>query len=669
MLVTKVTLKNYGVYRDQHEFNFKTEPNKPIILIGGTNGAGKTTLFESILLCLYGQSFFGKKSTRKSYEKFLSNKIHRYLGTPVSADHASIIVDFKFYHNGKEEEYSVDRTWRNEDGKIIENLTITKDGKVLEFTDESQWQSFIEELIPHGIAQLFFFDGEKIVTIAEENTADMQIKESFDSLLGLDLIEQLHSDLKVHMLRNMKDGYKEIQIEHDAKLKEKGEIEDEIAFFQEKLVQKEAAIDQISKDIDERESKISKIGGGFATKRGELNLQKALLGAKNTASENNLRTILAQSTPFGLIPNLIKEVKEQLVLDERILRSKFEDEISSEKFKQLESQLESDTDWKKIDVKTRTALTSKISKLFESKGSKKERGLFNLTQIDSANLLNIIENDIPTSIANLKTETEIYREIHEKLEKVDAALVSAPKDDELGPLVSELSSLNEERGSLIAEKNHLEQQLSSKQSYLKLLKTNLRNILAAKFRDKDAETQEELVTKIQTVLDEYATKLKEKKLVLLEEYLLDAIQQVMHKKDFIQHVSVDKETFNITLYRKNKDPFPMDLLSKGEKQMLATAVLWALAKTSGKPLPFMIDTPLARLDLEHRDNLVEKFYPFASHQVLIFSTNSEIEGPEYVKLLPHITRSYAMTYQPEKGKTEVTEGYFWNKKGEKIASV
>src|SRR6185312_9480202 len=346
-----------------------------------------------------------------------------------------------------------------------------------------------------------------------------------------------------------------------------------------------------------------KIGGGFATKRGELNLQKALLGAKNTASENNLRTILAQSTPFGLIPNLIKEVKEQLVLDERILRSKFEDEISSEKFKQLESQLESDTDWKKIDVKTRTALTSKISKLFESKGSKKERGLFNLTQIDSANLLNIIENDIPTSIANLKTETEIYREIHEKLEKVDAALVSAPKDDELGPLVSELSSLNEE------------------------------------------------------------------KLVLLEEYLLDAIQQVMHKKDFIQHVSVDKETFNITLYRKNKDPFPMDLLSKGEKQMLATAVLWALAKTSGKPLPFMIDTPLARLDLEHRDNLVEKFYPFASHQVLIFSTNSEIEGPEYVKLLPHITRSYAMTYQPEKGKTEVTEGYFWNKKGEKIASV
>ena len=164
-------------------------------------------------------------------------------------------------------------------------------------------------------------------------------------------------------------------------------------------------------------------------------------------------------------------------------------------------------------------------------------------------------------------------------------------------------------------------------------------------------------------------KLKEKKLVLLEEYLLDAIQQVMHKKDFIQQVSIDKETFHITLYRKNKDPFPMDLLSKGEKQMLATAVLWALARTSGKPLPFMIDTPLARLDLEHRDNLIQKFYPFASHQIVRDSTNSEIEAPEYLKLLPYVARSYSMRYQPEKGKTEVSEGYFWNEKGEEVATV
>ena len=50
MHLTKVTLKNYGVYRDKIEFDLTTTDDKPIILIGGTNGAGKTTLFESILV-------------------------------------------------------------------------------------------------------------------------------------------------------------------------------------------------------------------------------------------------------------------------------------------------------------------------------------------------------------------------------------------------------------------------------------------------------------------------------------------------------------------------------------------------------------------------------------------------------------------------------------------
>ena len=96
----------------------------------------------------------------------------------------------------------------------------------------------------------------------------------------------------------MKDDHKEIQMEHDAKLKEKAEVEDEIAFFQDKIVQKDTSIDQISKEIDELEIKVSKIGGGYATKRGELNLQKALLTTRNTDSENKIRTILAQLRPL-----------------------------------------------------------------------------------------------------------------------------------------------------------------------------------------------------------------------------------------------------------------------------------------------------------------------------------------------------------------------------------
>jgi DNA sulfur modification protein DndD len=164
-------------------------------------------------------------------------------------------------------------------------------------------------------------------------------------------------------------------------------------------------------------------------------------------------------------------------------------------------------------------------------------------------------------------------------------------------------------------------------------------------------------------------KLKEKKLQQLEVYLLEELQRLLHKENFITKVTVDKKSFDITLYDKDENAIPKDLLSKGEQQMFATGVLLALAKTSGKPLPFMIDTPLARLDVSHRDNMIEKFFPYASHQVVIFSTDSEISEQYYQQLLPYLSRSYAMEYLPGEGKTKQHLGYFWNDKGERIVAV
>ena len=98
MLLTKITLNDFGVYRGRNEFDLKTTPEKPIVLCGGTNGAGKTTLFESIMLCLYGIESFDKKITQKDYHQAVQRSIHRFLGTKKSADEASIIVQFQYAH-------------------------------------------------------------------------------------------------------------------------------------------------------------------------------------------------------------------------------------------------------------------------------------------------------------------------------------------------------------------------------------------------------------------------------------------------------------------------------------------------------------------------------------------------------------------------------------------
>ena len=121
------------------------------------------------------------------------------------------------------------------------------------------------------------------------------------------------------------------------------------------------------------------------------------------------------------------------------------------------------------------------------------------------------------------------------------------------------------------------------------------------------------------------------------------------------------------MYGKDENVILRDDLSEGEKQMFATSVLWALARTSGRSLPFIIDTPLARLDIEHRDNLVEEFFPTASHQTIILSTDSEITKPYYEKLEPFITRSYSMEYDTDKHCSKVSEKYFDFKEEESIA--
>ncbi|MCV0366393.1 MAG: DNA sulfur modification protein DndD [Nitrosopumilus sp.] len=679
MYLTKVILKDYGVYQGKNEFDFTCTQEKPIILIGGTNGAGKTTLFESVMLCLYGMQTLGKRVTKKTYEKFLAKKIHRYLGSATSADFASIIVEFQFFHDGKITEYQVDRTWRNEDGKILEQLSIKKkdnsnsDFKSLDTIEESYWQSFVEELIPRGIAKLFFFDGEKIVEMADEGNEDIAIKSSFSSLLGLDLVEQLRSDLQINLMRNLTGNEKYLEIEFERLSKEKRRMEDKINSLKEKNALKESHLDEIRSEISEFESQIAKLGGEFAENREKLKSDRAvnLLNIENISKRIN--DLCLDVLPFSLIPKQLSEVKDQINKDQEAIKRKFAKDILSNNFKNLSSEIKSEEFWNGFDFndQTKQKLVSKILSIlsYPKQNSSENKELFHFSSMQHNKILEIIENANDVILSKLEKETRQYQKVRERLDVIDTALINAPKDDEIGPLISKLNEKHSLAGRLQAEIDHVDQEISGQISLIRHKNVEIRDVVSQRYKNKKSQQKADLTEKIQIVLDEYVEKLKTRKIQLLENYLLEAIHILMHKQNFIDKVSIDKTTFEITLYRKNNDPMPKDLLSKGEQQMFATAVLWALAKTSGKPLPFMIDTPLARLDEEHRVNLIEKFFPIASHQVMIFSTDSEIDYEKYRKLLPFMTRAYSMQFLPEEGKTKQHSDYFWNKKGERVVEI
>ena len=677
MLLTKVTLQDYGVYKGKNEFDFTSTPDNPIVLIGGGNGAGKTTLFESIMLCFYGISSQGKRITKKSYDEFLAKKIHRYLGSSTTADFASVTVEFKYFHKGHEIEYQVERTWRQEDGKVIEDLNLKKKLDTeekfspLDTMEATHWQSFIEELIPKGIAKLFFFDGEKIVQIAEDESEDIAIKSSFSSLLGLDIVEQLRSDLQVNLMRNLTNNDKQLKTELEKYTNEKNEITSQNEHLQEKQIAKQRDLDHLRTNIDDLEAQVAKIGGKFAENREDAKTKLAVKKLQLETISKRIQELCGSVLPFSLIPNEMDEIKNQISIDEKIRKQSIEEKILQTKFKEIDSALKDESFWKelKIDSDSKNKILSKIMSLKESESKISEKTLFDFSSMQESKILGLIEEAKTSIFDKLKTDTEKFNQVSEDIAKLETSIANAPRDDELGPKITKLNELHKESGTINAEIDHLDSQISSNDALLKHINVKIRDTISNQFKNKKAQTQAELTEKVQLVLDEYIEKLKIKKLELLEMYLLEAIKILMHKKEFINQVSIDKDSFEVTLYRKNHDPFPKDMLSKGEKQMFATAVLWALAKTSGKPLPFLIDTPLARLDEGHRINLVQKFFPLASHQVAIFSTDSEITFEHYQSLEPYLNRAYAMEFVPEKGKTQQHEGYFWNKKGERVVAI
>ncbi len=124
-------------------------------------------------------------------------------------------------------------------------------------------------------------------------------------------------------------------------------------------------------------------------------------------------------------------------------------------------------------------------------------------------------------------------------------------------------------------------------------------------------------------------------------------------------IHIDPSSFAITLYSEAGHALSKERLSEGEKQIFAISVLWGLARASAHPLPAIIDTPMARLDAAHRRHLVERYFPHASHQVLILSTDTEVDRHYYQALQPHIARAYHLDYDEKTRATHGREGYFW----------
>ncbi len=649
MLLEKLTIENLGVFGGKKEFDLSVDPSKPIILCGGYNGSGKTTIFESVLLCLYGKKHHGVPD--KKYHNIISRMFHDSDGE--QSDAMSVSLQFQHAQFGNTTKYAVKRSWeRGGDGRPIESLEIHIKGKGDASTHTSNDQSIIDGILPLGIARLFFFDGEKIQQMAEAGDERSYIKTSLDSLFGLDVARQLYNDIGIHMSRNSDSEIGMIMRDIERENCKKMELEENLDRAREDQSFKDSELDMIRDELSSLEGQFTQLGGRFAEKRTQLMEEKAALESKIDRTKKGITDMCSGLLPLCMIRDQMASVRSGLDSDAKVAHGISEHRILSDAFadvkKRVKSELGASTATKQIEA----ILSERLDEIPSRRDT-----VFGFSFNDTRDLQELINSANTFDLEPLNKLCSDLVVMEKNLKKIDTSIDLAPKQDEIGPLFSKILHVGKDLKDTEDEIENLKNMESQYRSELVLTNSNIRKLLGKKRQCIKKSGGLNLAPKIQEALQDFSDALRAEKSKTLASHILDTIRTLLHKEDFIGDVRVNPDTFEVSLYQKNGDEIAKDKLSKGELQIYTTSVMWGIAKTSGRAMPFIIDTPLARLDTSHKSNMTEGFYPHASHQMVILSTDSEITKEYYADMQKHITRS--MVVRHENGRSKISNGYFW----------
>lgn len=682
MQIRRLLLDNFGLFRGRIEIDLKPRQRyrsvRPVVLIGGTNGAGKTTILEAIRLCLYGPLALGERVSQDQYHNYLRNSIHRDQGALIPLESASVGIEFEYALGGRSHVFNVERSWDCNGASVTSSLRVTRDNAPLDELEQAHADDFLRDLIPRGVSQLFFFDGEKIQEMAQAADDDAALADAIRGLLGLDLIGRLHSDLTVYAAKL--DGSRAPK----ALRKERDEIDKKLKGLQSERVKlvsaldkSQARADRMSQDISRTKQRLMRVGAVFANDRAGLEAEQDRLTQVIETLEHQFRDLCGDLLPFTFASQLCADLSKHLDA-ERVLQQwqSFQELVHSriaEAKRHLEDVIFRPDEVCPVSADVREAILHRVTNVLEQLSARPQDLavvplVHRLSDDEHKRLsgaLHRILEDSPKQVSILEAELESQTR---RLGEVSAAVKKIPDDDVLEPVLQQLNDLHHKLGQAEADVKQREQDLRSLDHQIEL-QQRLKKRKEEELADSQAGTERrQLVSSIRAVLDDYSQELTKAKVTELSTAVAECFSQLWRKGDVLRAIKIDPDTCSVVLLDKHEQIIPKDRLSAGEKQIYAISILWALARVSGRVLPMVIDTPLARLDSKHRHHLVTRYFPHVSHQVVILSTDTEIDQAYFHELGPSISHAYRLQFNEADSRTVVEEGYFWSRRESEVAT-
>lgn len=648
MIIKRLTMNNFGVYEGENTFEFSY--SLPVVLIGGMNGRGKTTFLEAILLALYGENSKAyKESKYKTYGQYLRSYVNKNSWTQ------RCYVELDFILNERDsEEYLIRREWNALSKRTSETLSVKQNGKINTFLTKN-WQMFVENILPSALSSFYFFDGEKIAELAVDDT-DSQMKESIRAMLGITVLDVLKNDL----LRSVRRTEKNIQGDDvPAELKEcKAEQEMLTAKLTETKKEVEELIELITDQIDKIEllhQEYAVKGGNALEQRQSLIQKRAELTAELEQNNGTLIELASGELPLLLVENLIRDIK-------LIAEDEHDDLIMQQAFGQLETLL---CEYNKLHTEDVSANQKFVDFVKEHTFESQTTPVYKLSDYALFQANSLAEDLL--SLKKKQTIDVLERKhiLKHQLDEVDSYLSLDINEKELNAKLAEIKKQEKVLVEMQVKKTSLDQKRAELESKLAIKTSEYNRIveryLAAVELTDDAKRQLKYSSIALQIIDKFSVELQKRKTGALGETITDCYKKLANKKNLISQIKVDPQSLSLSYIDKQGNLVAKESLSAGEKQLMVIAILWALAICSAKKLPVIIDTPLSRLDSMHRKSLVTTYFPKASDQTIILSTDSEIDRYHYGLMKDYVGDEFTLEYNEETQSTKILKGYFQGK--------
>lgn len=639
MKIEQVILQNIGVYVNRNKFDFSTD--KPIILIGGMNGRGKTTFLEAVLFALYGGRFLQNGQKLEQYLKKISN---------MSGESVECSIELHFVLQEQENtEYRVIRGWNRAKKSMRMTTEVYKNGAWDKVLSEN-WDMFVEEILPQAMASFFFFDGEKIAELASSEN-DEHMRSAIVSMLGIDIIEQLITDLHTvseqcqKKIKNPK--HEELQCLDE-------QMEELTAILKQKnceIQEEEKSCDRVSKELSQLEDKYVTFGGDYETHRQRYEKDKNEIQAKLEINQGQMLEIAASNLPLLLVSPLLHNIDVNVFEEEE----QRELNIFIKQFPRLYREYSEGKNWGSDTQSFFDAVSKKLSN---------KESVFDFDD-DSREQLKDIWSVLDKEKRQIQQILEEKESLNFQLSTVEEYLAINVEDKKLSAVLEEIKSKSAEQGMYIQRIQNLKKECEELEAQIEILCKQRKQIVKALVEElEETDENKRLVLyahKQINIMERYKERLQAYKIQNLAEQMTECFGQIIAKEGLIKEVSIDPVTLEFSYYNQYGRKVEKQTFSSGEKQILVIAMLWALGICSKVQFPVIIDTPLARLDSAHRTSLIENYFPKASEQVIVLSTDQEITKQDYQNLSRYVGKEYTLVYDEETMSSSVEEGYFWRR--------